>query len=106
MDCAPEYTPVFFMSPMEAQTETGHQIHTPSKIRRLEIIHKLTAKTVPIWKLSKQDHTPKSSNPHIGPLWILQSQNSPVQQIDCEVHTGSGCNALPGFEAGVLLGQE
>ena len=49
---------------------------------------------------------PKSSNPNIKPLWILWSQNFPVQQIDCEVDTGAGCNVLPAYKAGVLFGQE
>ena len=92
-----------FTPPVEAQADTVHQIQTYSKTRNLEIIHKLTAKSLPVCKLSKQDHTPKSSNPHIRPLWISQSQNFPVQQIDCEVDTGAGCDTLPAYKAGTLL---
>ena len=106
IDCTPEYTPVFFMSPTEVQIETVHQIQTHSKTRSHEIIHTLTAKTLPVCKLSKQDHTPKSSNPNLRPLWISQSQNSPVQWIDCEVNTGAGCNVVPAYKAGALFGQE
>ena len=40
------------------------------------------------------------------PLWISQSQNSLVQQIDYEVDTGAGCNVLPTYKAGALFGQE
>ena len=70
IDHAPEYTPVFFMSPTEAQTGTVHQIQTCSKTRSLDVIHKLTTKTLPVCKLSKQDHTLKNSNPHIRSLWV------------------------------------
>ena len=105
-DCAPEYTPVFFTLPTEVQAETVHQIQTHSKTRSLEIIHKLIAKTLPLCKLSKQDCTPKCSNPHMRPLWISWSQNSPLQQIDCEVDTGAGCYVLPAYKAGAIFGQE
>ena len=90
---------------MEAQAETVNQIPTV-KTRSFEIIHKLTAKTAPVSKLSKQDHTLKSSDPHIRPLWISQFQNFPAQQIDCEADKGAGCNVLPAYKAGALFGQE
>ena len=103
IDCAPEYTSVFFTSPTEVQAEAVHQIQTHSKTRSLEIIHKLTAKTLPVCKLPKHDHTQKSSNPHIRPLWISWSQKSPVQQIECEVNTGTGCNVSTSLQSWSLI---
>ena len=106
IDCAPEYTSVVFTSPTEAQAETIHQLQTHNKARGLETIHKLKAKTLPICKLSKQDCTLENTKPHIRPFWISQSQNSPVQQIDCKVDTGAGCNVLPAYKAEAPFGQE
>ena len=91
---------------MEEQTKTVHQTQTCSKTKSLEFIHKFTPKSLPVCKLSKQDHTTNTSNSHIRSLWISQSQNSPVQQIDCEVNTGAGFNVLPAYKAGALLWQE
>ena len=59
IDCAPEYTSVFFTSPTEAQAETIHQIQTCSKIRGLETIHKLTAKTFCIQAVKTRPHPGK-----------------------------------------------
>ena len=73
---APECIPVFLTSPMEAQVETVHQIHTHSKTRSLEIIHKLTARTLPSHK-GTLDFTisklPSSTNRLLGQYssWML-----------------------------------
>ena len=43
---------------------------------------------------------------HIQPLWISQSRDSAMQQIDCEVDTGAGCNILTLYMAWEIFKQE
>ena len=43
---------------------------------------------------------------HIRPLWVAQSKTSKIQQTECEVDTGAGCNVLPTHKAKQLFGQE
>ena len=35
------------------------------------------------------------SNPHIRPAWLSLEPNSPIQNLNCEVDKGAGCNVLP-----------
>ena len=100
IDSAPEYTPLFFTSPTEEQTEHMHQIQTGSKT-----IHKISTRILPICKLLKQGSAPKKGNPHIQPLWISLSKDSNVQQIDHEVDTGAGCNIVPATKQKCSLGR-
>ena len=106
IDCDPKYTPVFFTSPTEAQTEHMHQIKTRSKTKGLKTIHKISTRTLPVCKLLKYGSAPKIETPHIWPLWNSQPKDFDVQQIDCEVDTGAGCNILLVYKVKVLFGQE
>ena len=59
------------------------------------------SKTIPVTSLQAP-----SAGKHISPLWISQSTDSAMQQIDCEVHTGAGCNILPLYKAREIFKQE
>ena len=43
---------------------------------------------------------------HIQPAWIAQSQNSKKHQVDVEIDTEAGCNAMPLYKVQELFGQE
>ncbi len=89
VDTAPDYTPAYFpatYTPPPPPTVPHHQIHT-----------------VPVCRL--QQH--RMTGEHIRPAWISeQSRDSPINQIDCEVDTGAGCNVLPMYKAAALFGPE
>ena len=80
MSTPPDYTSVYLQS--------GSEHKAPC--------HML--KTVPVSRL--QSPTPEE---HIRPLWVSQSRNSTVHEIDCEVDTGAGCNVLPLYKAKELF---
>ena len=43
---------------------------------------------------------------HIRLAWISRSKDSPIEQIDCEVDTGAGCNVIGYNQAKELFDQE
>ena len=48
----------------------------------------MQTETTEVCRLSKR-------NPeHIQPAWISKSKDSEIEQIDCEVDTGAGCNVI------------
>ena len=42
----------------------------------------------------------------IQPAWIAESQNSEMHQMNVEIDTGAGCNAMPLYKVKELFGQE
>ena len=67
------YPPPFFISRNETKP-----LHVSIKMLQTE--------TTEVCQLSQK-------NPeHIRPAWIYKSEDSSIQQIDCEVDTGVGCN--------------
>ena len=63
-------------------------------------IKMLQTETIEVCQLSER-------NPeHIRPAWISKSEDSPVEQIDCEVDTGAGCNVIGYNQAKELYNQE
>ena len=79
--------PPFFIS----RTETNIP-HTPIKMLQTE--------TIEVCQLGERN------TEHIRPAWISKSKNSPIEQIDCEVDTGAGCNVIGYNQAKELYGQE
>ena len=43
---------------------------------------------------------------HIRPTWISKSEDAAIEQIDCEVDTGAGCNVISYNQAKELYDQE
>ena len=60
----------------------------------------LQTETVEVCQLSER------KSEHIRPAWISRSKDSPIEQIDCEVDTGAGCNVIGHNQAKELFGQE
>ena len=82
-----DYPPPFFISRNEPPTP-----QTSVKM--------LQSKEVEVCQLSER------KSEHIRPAWISRSKESPVQQINCEVDTGAGCNVIGHNQAKELFGQE
>ena len=55
---------------------------------------------------TKLHYMKNKDNEHIRPLWVAQSEESKIHQIDCEVNIGAGCNILPVHKAKELFGKE
>ena len=43
---------------------------------------------------------------HIRPAWISKSKDAAIEQIDCEVDTGAGCNVISHTQVKELYNQE
>ena len=63
-------------------------------------IRKLQMDTTEICQLSERN------SEHIRPAWISKAKNSAIEQIDCEVDTGVGCNVIVLNQAKKLCKQE
>ena len=50
-------------------------------------------------------HSHSRPGEHIRPLWLSQSPNFKIQQIDFEVDTKAGCNILLFYKVRIYLGQ-
>ena len=83
----PPCPPPFFISRKEA--------HMPQVA-----IRKLQMDTTEICQLSERNLE------HIRPAWISKSKDSAIEQIDCEVDTGAGCNVIGLNQAKKLCKQE
>ena len=59
----------------------------------------LQTETAEVCQLSERN------SEHIRPAWISKSKDLPIQQIDCEVDTGAGCNVL-GYNQAKELSKE
>ena len=59
----------------------------------------LQTETAEVCQLSERN------SEHIRPAWISKSKDSPIQQIDCEVDTGAGCNVI-GYNQAKELSKE
>ena len=63
-------------------------------------IRKLQMDTTGICQLSERN------SEHIRPAWISKTKNLAIEQIDCEVDTGAGCNVIGLNQAKKLCKQE
>ena len=70
-----DHPPPFFISRKEANMP-----QTSVKIMQTEMIE--------VCRLSERN------SEHIRPAWISKSKDSEIEQIDCEVDTGAGCNVI------------
>ena len=43
---------------------------------------------------------------HIRPAWTSKSKDAAIEQIDCKVDTGAGCNVISHTQAKELYNQE
>ena len=82
-----DHPPPFFISRKEA-----NMLQTSVKMMQTE--------TTEIYQLSERN------SEHISPAWISKSKDSEIEQIDCEVDTGAGCNVIGLKQAKKLLKQE
>ena len=82
-----DFLPPFFISRKEMSTP-----QTSVKMLQTEVIE--------VCQLSER-------NPeHIRPAWISKSKDAAIEQIDCEVDTGAGCNVISHTQAKELYNQE
>ena len=94
-------------SPIRSQPqESGISYPPPYFISRKETsmpqasVKMLQTEVIEVCQLSER-------NPeHIHPGWISRSKNAPIEQIDCEVDTGAGCNVISLNQAKELYQQE
>ena len=82
-----DYPPPFFISRNEPRTP-----QTSVKMLHTEVIE--------VYQLSERN------SEHIRPTWILKSRDLSIEQIDCEVDTGAGCNVIGYNQAKELFDQE
>ena len=82
-----DYPPPFFISRNEPRTP-----QTSVKMLHTEVIK--------VCQLSERN------SEHIRPAWISKSRDSSIEQIDCEVDTGAGCNVIGYNQAKELFDQE
>ena len=82
-----DYPPPFFVSRKEANMP-----QTSVKMMQTE--------ATAVCQLSERN------SEHIQPAWISKSKDSEIEQIDCEVDTGAGCNVIGLKEAKKLCKQE
>ena len=82
-----DYPPPFFISRNEPRTPQAS-------------VKMLQTETVEVCQLNER------KSEHIQPAWISRSKDSLIEQIDCEVDTGAGCNVIGHYQAKELFDQE
>ena len=82
-----DYPPPFFISRNEQKTPQA-----PVKMLQTEVIK--------VCQLSERN------SEHIRPAWISKSNESSIEQIDCKVDTGAGCNVIGYNQAKKLFDHE
>ena len=94
-------------SPISAQPYNSISVHpTPFFISRKEAnmpqtsVKMMQTETIEVCQLSERN------SEHIRPAWIYKSKDSEIEQIDCEVDTGAGCNVIGLKQAKKLCKQE
>ena len=94
-------------SPIPAQPYNSKSNHPPPFfISRKEAnmpqtsVKMMQAETTEVCQLSERN------SEHIRPTWISKSKDSEIEQIDCEVDTGTGCNVIDLRKAKKLCKQE
>ena len=86
-DSGIDYPPPFFISRNERRTPQAS-------------VKMLQTEVIEVCQLSERN------SEHIRPAWISRSKDSPIEQIDCEVDTGAGCNVIGYNQAKKLFDQE
>ena len=79
--------------PWEQEGEDYMPQYTPNYLTFMAEEHKVLA--APVSKI----HSHSTLGEHIKSIWLWQSPNSKIQQIDCKVDNGTGCNIFPFYKA-------
>ena len=82
-----DYPPPFFISRNEQKTSQAS-------------VKMLQTEVIEVCQLSERN------SEHIRLAWISKSKDSPMEQMDCEVDTGAGCNVIGYHQAKELFDQE